>query len=69
MEEGKKVEAKFVLALLEAQFIRSGQTISKVTLPRVTRPMELANGADTLWIGRPADLLLDLRRGIQGLKS
>ena len=30
MDEGKKVEAKFALALFEAKFIRSGQTIHKV---------------------------------------
>jgi hypothetical protein len=30
--EGKAVDAKFVLALLEAKFIHSGQAISKVTV-------------------------------------
>src|SRR5579883_2107580 len=38
-------------------------------IPPVTRPMELANGADPLWIGRSADLLLDLRGGVQEWKS
>ncbi len=45
LDEGKKVEAKFARALLEALSVRSGQTMGLVTGVFATQPGGVTDGA------------------------